>query len=64
MNDFDQEKIDRLMNRPLTQYEKVLIEKDRRERWKAHQTNQTEQLFDWFLKKEMGDFYHCDPRND
>lgn len=64
MNDFDQEKIDRLMDRPLTQYEKVLLEKDRRERWKARQNQQTDQLFDWFVKKEMGEFYHYDPRND
>lgn len=64
MNDFDQEKIDRLMDHPLTQYEKVLLEKDRRERWKARQNQQTDQLFDWFVKKEMGEFYHYDPRND
>ena len=64
MNDFDQEKLDRLMDQPLTQYEKVLLEKDRRERWKANQNQLTEQTFDWFFRKEMGEFYNYDPRND
>lgn len=64
MNDFDQEKLDRLMDEPLTQYEKVLLEKDRRERWKAQQDQKTERVFDWFLRREMGEFYNYDPRND
>lgn len=64
MNDFDQEKLDRLMNRPLTQYEKVLLERDRRERWKEHQEEQTEIRFDWFIKESLGEFYHYDPRKD
>lgn len=64
MNDFDQEKIDRLMDQPLTQYEKVLLEKDRRERWKEHERELVEIKFDWFVKGAMGEFYDYDPRND
>lgn len=64
MNDFDQEKIDRLMDQPLTQYEKVLLEKDRRERWKEYQRTLVETKFDWFIKGAMGEFYHYDPRDD
>ena len=64
MNDFDQEKIDILMDQPLTQYEKVLLEKERRERWKEHQKEAVEAKFDWFIKREMGESYNYDPRND
>lgn len=64
MNDFDQEKLDRLMDQPLTQYEGVLLEKDRRERWKAYQEEKIERKFDWFVKDALGEFYNYDPRND
>lgn len=64
MNDFDQEKLDRLMDQPLTQYERVLLEKDRRERWKAYQEEKIERKFDWFVKDALGEFYNYDPRND
>ncbi len=64
MNDFDQEKIDRLMNNPPTQYEKVLLERERRERWKSYQNAVVEEKFDWFIRREMGEFYNYDPRDD
>jgi hypothetical protein len=64
MNDFDQEKLDRLLNQPLTQYEKVLLERDRRERWKAQQEEKIERKFDWFIKDTRGEFYNYDPRDD
>ena len=64
MNDFDQEKIDRLMDQPLTQYEKVLLEKERRERWQKYQKEAVGAKFDWFSKREMGELYNYDPRND
>lgn len=64
MNDFDQEKLDRLMNQPLTQYEKVLLEKDMRERWKARQNDQIEEKFDWFVRDALDEFYNYDPRNE
>jgi hypothetical protein len=64
MNDFDQEKLDRLLNQPLTQYEKVLLERDRRERWKAQQEEKIERKFDWFIKDTLGEFYNYDPRDD
>jgi hypothetical protein len=64
MNDFDQEKIDRLMDEPnpnLSLYEKVLLEKARRARWRD---DQTIQKFDWFLRSEMGDFFNYKPWED
>ena len=67
MNDFDEEKIDRLLcdqSLTMTPYEKVLAEQERRARWKEYQKETIEQKFDWFLKKEMGEFYHYDPKQD
>lgn len=67
MNDFDEEKIDRLLcdqSLTMSPYEKVLEEKERRDRWKAHQANRVERRFDWFVRDAMGDFYHYDPRDD
>lgn len=65
MNDFDQEKIDRLLcDQSPTLYEKVLLEKDRRERWRQYQSNRVEENFDWFVKDSLGEFYNYDPRND
>ena len=65
MNDHDREVIDRLLcDQSLTLYEKVLLEKERRERWRAHQANKVEDRFDWFVKDALGEFYNYDPRND
>lgn len=63
MNDFDQEKIDRLLcdQSVLSPYEKVLIENERRARWRKRQIDDT---FDWFVKDSMGDFYNYDPKDD
>lgn len=60
MNDFDQEKLDRLMDAPLSLYEKVLLKKDRRERMRQS----IEDKFDWFVKDSLGDFYNYNPRNE
>jgi len=60
MNDFDQEKLDRLMSQ-LTPYEKVLLEKDRREELRKQRI---ERQFDWFVRDAMGDFYNYDPKDD
>lgn len=60
MNDFDQEKLDRLMAQ-LTPYEKVLLEKARREEWKRQRI---EKQFDWFVRDALGEFYNYDPRDD
>lgn len=64
MNDHDQELIDNGLNRKLTPYEKVLEEKARRERWRQYRKEIIERKFDWFLKREMGEFYNYDPRED
>lgn len=67
MNDFDEEKIDRLVcdqSFSMTPYEKVLEEKERRNRWKAYQANKVQETFDWFIRDSMGEFYNYDPRND
>ncbi len=60
MNDFDQEKIDRLMAE-LTPYEKVLLEKAR---WDEQRRERIEKQFDWFVRDALGEFYNYDPRHD
>ncbi len=65
MNDFDQEKLDRLQDSAsLSPYEKVLLEQERRARWKQERDKRTEELFDRVIKKELGEFYNYDPRYD
>ena len=67
MNDFDEEKIDRLLcdqSLTMSPYEKVLEEQKRRIRWKEYEKEVVERKFDWFLRKEMGEFYNYDPRDD
>lgn len=61
MNDFDQEKLDRLIDNPPSLYEKVLIEKDRMDRWREAQKERIEAKFDWFIRDAMGEFYDYKP---
>jgi hypothetical protein len=61
MNDHDWDIIQRELNKDLTPYEKVLAEKERRDRRKADRTNR---LFDWFVRDAIGEFYNYDPRDD
>lgn len=60
MNNFDQEKLGRLMAK-LSPYEKVLLEKARREELKRERI---ERQFDWFVRGALGEFYNYDPRHD
>lgn len=58
MNEFDREKIDGLCA-DCSIYERVLFEKDFRDK-----NSRTEQSFDWFIKRELGDFYNYRPWED
>ena len=61
MNDFDEEKLDRLSDRALAPYEKVLEEQERRARLKEEAI---ERRFDWLVRDTLGEFYNYDPRED
>jgi hypothetical protein len=61
MNDHDEEIIERGLSKKLTPYEKVLAEKERRDRRRAERINQR---FDWFIRDAIGEFYNYDPRDD
>ncbi len=60
MNDHDWDIIERGLDRPMTPYEKVLAKRD----FKKRVAQETEEKFDWFVKRSMGEFYNYRPWED
>lgn len=61
MNDHDWNIIQRgLESKEISPLEKVR----QKRKFKKRMEELSKDKFDWFLKKEMGEFYNYDPRND